>query len=155
MDPTTSTFNLNPNWQSQWGGFSNLMGGTSGAGMTDPSNLGGSITGIGTTPGLGAGALGKGVFGSGMNGMQFAQAALGGLQSLGNIWMGLKSLNLAKKQFNFSKDFANTNLANQTKVYNTNLADRENSRAVMEGLTPAQAQSYVASNSLANKTLGG
>lgn len=130
-----------------------MFGGTSGTAGAG-ANLGvAPLTGFGSN-GTSSPTLQPGVFGTGMNGMQFAQAAVGGLQSLGNLWMGLKSLNLAKKQFNFSKDFANTNLANQTKVYNTNLADRENSRAVVEGLSPDQARSYISSNSLANKQLG-
>lgn len=94
-----------------------------------------------------------GVFGTGMSGLDFANSALGGLKTLGSLWGAWQGMKLAKKQFNFSRNFANANLANQTKAYNTTLADREGSRAVMEGLTPQQAQSYISSNSLSSPHL--
>lgn len=107
----------------------------------DGSGLPGMATGGG---GAGAG----GIFGTGMGGLDFAKTAIGGVGTLANIWNAWQGMKMARKQFNFTRNFANANLANQTKTYNTNLADREGSRAVMEGLTPQQAQSYIASNSL-------
>jgi hypothetical protein len=57
-------------------------------------------------------------------------------------------MKLAKKQFKFQKKMTETNLANQMKSYNTALADRARSRAVMEGQTEAEMNAYVNNNSL-------
>jgi hypothetical protein len=77
-----------------------------------------------------------------------AQVALSGLNILGSLFAGFKSLGLAKKQFKFQKEFANANLANQMKTYNTALEDRSRSRAKVEDQTPEQAQAYVDRNRL-------
>lgn len=42
-------------------------------------------------------------------------------KALGSMYMANKQLGMARDQFNFTKDFANRNMANQTKTYNTNL----------------------------------
>ena len=85
----------------------------------------------------------------GMDWTQKAGLALQGLNTLGSLWTGFKSLGLANKQFAFQKEFANANLANQIKSYNTALADRSRSRAAMEGQTPEQAQAYIDANKMA------
>lgn len=79
--------------------------------------------------------------------------ALAGLQTIGGLWNAFQANKLAKKQYQFQKDFANENLANQIQSYNTNLADKERSRAVMEGQSADQAQSYIDANSLKYKAL--
>lgn len=76
------------------------------------------------------------------------QLAIGGLSALGNLWTAWNATDLAKKSFNFNKQVTQTNLANQAETYNTNLADRANSRAVMENQAPGQAQAYIAAHSL-------
>lgn len=58
--------------------------------------------------------------------------AIQGLSALGNLYQGLQANKLAKKQFNFQKDFANTNLNNQMQSYNTALTDRAYARASMD-----------------------
>lgn len=95
---------------------------------TPPSLGGGSNSPVSQTGGLGTG-LGFNV-GTG-------QLALGGLSALAGIWNAMQSNKLAKEQFNFQKDFANTNLNNQIKSYNTALEDRLNARGVIEGRDPA------------------
>ena len=55
---------------------------------------------------------------------------LQGLNSLGSLYMGAKSLSLANKQFESAQKFANTNLANQTHNYN-DLARRRVERSGM------------------------
>ena len=55
---------------------------------------------------------------------------LQGLNSLGSLYMGAKSLSLANKQFESAQRFANTNLANQTHNYN-DLARRRVERSGM------------------------
>lgn len=58
--------------------------------------------------------------------MNMPTFALGlqGLNSLGSLYMGAKSLSLANKQFESAQRFANINLANQTHSYNDTLAQR-------------------------------
>lgn len=77
-----------------------------------------------------------------------ASLGLSALSSLGSLWMGLKAQKLAKKQFKFTKDVTNTNLANQIQSYNTALADRARSRGVMEGQSQGQVDNYITTNSL-------
>lgn len=79
-----------------------------------------------------------------------AKFGLEALKSIGNLYGGFKASNLADKQFNFAKDYANTNLVNQIKSYNTRLEDRGNSRASYLGDTaPANyARDYVDQNKL-------
>jgi hypothetical protein len=77
-----------------------------------------------------------------------AQAALGGLQTIGNMWMAFQANKQAKKQFKFAKQMTRINLANQIQAYNTALADRARSRSVMESQTPEQTQAYFDSNAL-------
>lgn len=71
-----------------------------------------------------------------------------GLSTVAGLVMGLKQLGLANKQFNFQKQFATTNLANQVKSYNTALSDRLRSRAVMESGSTAGSDQAIAANSL-------
>lgn len=77
-----------------------------------------------------------------------ANAALGGLQTIGNMWMAFQANKQAKKQFKFAKQMTRINLANQIQAYNTSLADRARSRSVMESQTPEQTQAYFDSNAL-------
>lgn len=58
--------------------------------------------------------------------------AIQGLSALGNLYQGLQANKLARKQFNFQKEFANTNLNNQMQSYNTALTDRAYARASMD-----------------------
>ena len=81
--------------------------------------------------------------------MGTAQLALGGLQTIGNLWGAFQANKMAKKQFKYTKEVTDTNLNNSIKSYNTALSDRINSRAVVNGLTQDQVNSYLSSNSLA------
>lgn len=71
-----------------------------------------------------------------------------GLSGLGQLYIGLKSLGIAKDQLAFSKEAYRTNLANQTKSYNTALEDRIRSRYVTEGRSSADADAYLARNNM-------
>jgi hypothetical protein len=77
-----------------------------------------------------------------------AQLALSGLGTLGSLWGAFQSAKLAKKNFNYTKDVTESNLANQIKSYNTSLEDRIRSRAAVEGMSPEQAASYLDRNRL-------
>jgi hypothetical protein len=80
------------------------------------------------------------------------QFALGAIQTLGSLWNSFQQNKLAKQSFNFQKQAYETNLANQTKTYNTELEDRIRSRYEgMEGdrtTNDAKANDYIAKNRL-------
>ena len=54
-----------------------------------------------------------------------------------------QGLNLAKKQFNFTKQMAEKNLANQTKSYNTELDRRERLRLAASGMSQEEKDANV------------
>lgn len=81
----------------------------------------GSIAGFGGGSGMQPG----GGLGLGMN-MPTLALGLQGLNSLGSLYMGAKSLSLANKQFASTEKFANANLANQTHMVNDTLQTRIN-----------------------------
>lgn len=90
-----------------------------------------------------------------LTGWDKGRLAIGGLQTLGNLWMGLQANNMARKQFNFQRDFANANLAQSIKQYNTGLEDRLRSRAVTEGRDSGWADAEIARNRLSDTRVGG
>jgi hypothetical protein len=96
------------------------------------------------------GASTSGLFsGSGLGAnMPTLQLGLGGLTTLTNLYAGLKSLGLARDQFDFQKQFAQKNLANSTAAYNTALTDKATARAVTEGQSNADRDAYIAANKL-------
>lgn len=138
------------------GNLSSVMTGApyalSGAGMTsmvpsfDPRMINASmISSDAMKQAMDTGATG------GFGDLGFADKAsliLGGLNTIGNLWGGFEARGMAKKQFDFTKDFAETNLANSMKEYNTRLADRARARAHTEGRTQASADAYVSENKL-------
>ncbi|QYW01835.1 hypothetical protein PP761_gp60 [Stenotrophomonas phage Paxi] len=147
-------------WQSSYPALANLnfgknslLGGTdifSGFnGLGQPTGMQGLPTnnGTGFVPnqvGM-AGAGNPSGFGLNMNTAQFG---LGALQTLGGLWGAFNANRLARDQFNFTRDFANTNLNNSIQSYNTQLADRARARAAVEGQTDAQRDQYIADNRL-------
>lgn len=110
-------------------------------------NISPSLT---TLPGVTQGA--GGFLGSGMSGLDIANGALSGLQTIAGLWNAFQAQKLAKKQFKFNKDFALTNLGNQMQSYNTAIADRARSRGVMEGQSQGQVEGYINANSLSRST---
>lgn len=72
--------------------------------------------------------------------MPTMQLGLQGLGSLASLWMGNKSLGMAKDQFNFTKDMTNTNLNNQLQTYNTSLEDRLRTRGQFNQDDPTKAK---------------
>lgn len=95
-------------------------------------------------PAAGAG----GGFWGGLGGwnMDTAKLALGGLQTLGNLWMGARAMKMARDQFNYQKGVTETNLVNSIQSYNTALQDRANNRADATNASQASADAYVEAN---------
>lgn len=113
--------------------------------MSNP-NLGG---GSGVVGAIGGAKSGGGLFG-GMSGMDKANMALTGLQTLGSLWGAFQSMKLANKQYKFTKNVTSTNLNNQIKSYNTTLDDKARSRGKVESQSAQQTQDYINKNKLAN-----
>ena len=120
-------------------------------GMTVPTGFntsnswtppGAAITGS-VTP-TGAGGMGTGL---GLN-VGTGQVALSGLGALASVWGASKQNKLANDQFKFQKDFANTNLNNSIKSYNTTLEDRLTARGAVQGQSSADVQEQIARNRL-------
>lgn len=122
--------------------------GNIGVSMSDATDLNSFIQGnqLAGSQGLNLGSQATG--GQTMFGMNLDKfnAGLGGLQTLGNLWNSFQGNKLAKDQFNTAKGFANKNLANQIKSYNTALTDRITSRASSNGLTQEQVDQYIKEN---------
>lgn len=146
------------------GGNAMMQGDTNANGGPMPTGLGAILAAMGGGASTAGGFLGGGMpragggfFGSsggklGLN-MDTAGLAMSGLQTLANVWGAFEARNLAKKQFNFTKDVTNTNLANQIASYNTAISDRARSRGKVEGQTTAETQAYVDKNSLAPRKI--
>lgn len=83
--------------------------------------------------------------GLGMN-LGTARLALGGLQTIANIWAANRAYKLQKEQFAFEKDVTETNLMNSIQSYNTALGDRSYARAHMEGRDRGSAEQYTEEN---------
>ena len=73
-----------------------------------------------------------GIFGD-KNTSGWALTALQGLSSLAQWQSGKKAAALARDQFNFAKQMAQINLANQAKLLNTAMEDRQNARRASSG----------------------
>ena len=76
------------------------------------------------------------------------QLGMQGLGTLGNLWGSFQSQKLAKDAFNFQKEFAQKNLANSIKSYNTALTDRATSRGFVQGDSKDKTQQYINDNKL-------
>lgn len=74
-------------------------------------------------------------FGLNMPTMKTGLQALGGL---GELYFANKGLQQAKKQFEHQKSMDTKNLQNQTTTYNTEMRDRIDARAAMQGNMSAQ-----------------
>lgn len=115
----------------------------------------GAVPGINASAGMGMGYGGDSAYNSNMPGdfkLGWNAPTIGmgmhGVNMLGNLWGAWQSNRLAKDQLDFTKKFANINLNNQIKSYNTALEDRGRSRAAAEGQTSTEAQAYIDRNRL-------
>lgn len=82
------------------------------------------------------------------NNLNGLMAGISGLQTLGGLYTSLSQLNLAKKQQAYTQKITDTNLANQTKNYNTSLSDKAAARFAQEGKSADALKAYIAANSL-------
>lgn len=112
------------------------------AGMTATGGLSGNnaVQTFGT-PAATAGS------GFGMN-LGTLGAGIQGLNALSGLIQGNKAYGLAKDQFKFQKNLANTNLNNSIKSYNTALEDRLTARGKMQGDDPILTQEQIDRNKL-------
>lgn len=131
MAANSITGQSNP-WDQLLAYFGQGDSGTTGDYMTVPTALNTSNNwspGAAVTQQVGNNGAGTGL---GFN-VGTGSLALQGLGALAGIWSSAQQNKLAKEQFDFQKEFAQTNLANQVKTYNTALEDRLNARGAMEG----------------------
>lgn len=144
-------------WQSGYPSLANLNFGknslTGGADLYSGFNGLGRPSGMADLPatnfGGGNAVQPGGGSGGGFNwNMDMMENILGGLQTAGGLYNAFQGNRLARDQFRFSKEFANTNLNNSMQTYNTQLEDRARSRAVVEGQSDAERDAYIAANRL-------
>ncbi len=100
-----------------------------------------SSTTMGQTPSVAAPG------GFGLN-MDTARLGVAGIGTIGNLWMAYQAQQLANKQFDYTKDVTDQNVANQIKSYNTTLSDKIRSRVFTEGGTQQEADKYLQKNRL-------
>lgn len=96
-------------------------------------------------PGLGGTGQGDkpGMFGGIWDKIGGLEGAMGLLQGIGSIWAANKQLGMMKESLNLNRRAFETNLANQTKSYNTALEDRANARASFTGQSRAETDDYI------------
>ena len=113
------------------------------------SSLGGSSSssGIGGVPQIKPGGS-AGMMDGGLFSMDGLNVLMNGIGVIGNTWNAFEARKLAKEQFKTAKEFAQKNLTNSVKSYNTTLADRARSRYHTEGASQEAANAYVEQNKL-------
>jgi hypothetical protein len=85
--------------------------------------------------------------------MNMPTFALGlqGLNTLGSLYMGGKSLSLANKQFESTQKFANANLANQTQSYNDTLENKIKRIGSFNGTSAEETAAEIERRKLPNR----
>ena len=116
-----------------------------GAATATGGAAGASAVGV-ETPAVGQPAGGGFLQGLGGWNIDTAKLALGGLQTLGNLFMGLRAMKQAREQFNYQKGVSETNLVNSIQAYNTALTDRANNRADAMNQDQATTDAYIEAN---------
>lgn len=134
-----------PNYAPQQGlntGFTPVSSGLSQAMGVSP--LGNSLNAaVAPTPPTGPDWLSmEGAFGK--NG--WAGTALGAASGLMQGFMGMQNYGLAKDQLNFQKDAFEKNLANQTKLTNNSLEDRQRARVASNAGAYQSVDDYMRQN---------
>ena len=89
-------------------------------------------------------AIKPGFFGQG--GM--AQIGLGAISTLGSLWNSFQQNKIAKKSLALQERTFETNLANQTQTYNTELEDRIRNRHKVERRDSSETEAYIEKNKL-------
>jgi len=89
------------------------------------------------------------------NNMQTWNTGLNALTGLGKLYLGYEAMNQQKDQFEFNKDLAQRNLANQAASYNEALGRRaRTSSAMQENISPEQAKAEALAYLEQNKVSG-
>ena len=96
-----------------------------------------------------SGFLGKTDTTTGMQTQGWGGLALGGLQGLGNLYMGMKQYGLAKDQLAFQKDSFNKNFAVQKQLTNSQLEDRQRARVASNAGAYQSVGDYMKQNGVA------
>lgn len=109
-------------------------------GLSDQTN---GLIGANINPITGA-AIKPGFFGQG----GAAQIGLGAISTLGSLWNSFQQNKIAKKSLALQERTFETNLANQTQTYNTELEDRIRTRYDSERRDPSEADTYIEKNKL-------
>lgn len=122
-----------------------MMPGSNGV-VTNPMEF--SAPTVSTTPALRPPDLGKSSsFMDSIGGWKGVSTILDGIGTLGQVWMGLQANRIARDQLDFQKKAYKTNLANQTKSYNTQISDRAAYGAASRR-DPSFEQDYINRNKL-------
>ena len=131
-----------------------LAGGmSSGQGLKMPGAASSAVLGGGVAPSSGWdwGKFSDFLFGKentdGSKSFGAAAPILGGLQSLGNLWLGMQQYGLMKDQLSFQKDSFNKNYRNSVQSYNTQLEGRAKARASADP-TAESAENYMVKHGL-------
>lgn len=105
-----------------------------------------------SAPVAGAGGVGSPVntdnIGFGAN-IGTGRLALGAVQGIGNLYNSWQAQGMANKQFEFTKNLAQRNLANSIQSYNTRLEGTARARGITEGQPASVTAEYLDRNRLA------
>ena len=82
----------------------------------------------------------------GKNQVGYVPTALAGVSALSNAYTGFQNFKLAEDQLNFQKDSFNKNFANQTKLTNAALRDRQAARYSANPEAYQNPDDYMAKN---------
>lgn len=105
------------------------------------------------TPNLGAAAVQPNQNMQAPSGVSnFANIAQG-VGAVANAWLGFQNLGLARESFNFNRDLAQTNLANQAATVNRQLEDQFLGRQNLSGNTGryASLEDYMRQNAVSGR----
>lgn len=154
MNPPAPMVNMASAYSPTWAGFDFENAGLSSMPSGNPLTMAagvGPVAGGGSTPGFMQSDWWKGAFGgydpkTGERSNGAAGAALGGVQALANLWMGMKNYGLMKKQLAFSQDSFNRNFAAQASTTNSRLEDRQAARVASNAGAYESVASYMDKN---------
>lgn len=111
------------------------------SGAGDPVANGAAVPGV-------TGAAGAEDWFGKIGGLEGIGSIFKGLGDLGSVYAAIQGVGLAKEQMKLSRDSYNTNLANTTQSYNTDLRARREAMAASDGDSQAKVERYLRQHSL-------